>query len=111
MEYIGLNHPQQVYAQRNLLYAEMEVLQMVKRYQVYKKLRKEELALKNLLRKKIAEVKEQLQFLSHKLPPVNFERLGFEPRQKLSPEQLKKRNKLDDEIEDIKKRLLALQDH
>jgi hypothetical protein len=107
MEYIGLNPSEQKFGEKNLLYCEMEVLTTIKRYQLYKKLRKEELALKSLLKKKVNELKDELKSLDHMLPHVKLHK-QIEPMRIVDRRTLLKSNKLEEQITDIKNRLAAL---
>jgi hypothetical protein len=115
MEYIGLNPAQQLYSKRNLLYCEMEMLNTIKNYQLYKKYRKEEIALKKLLKKKILEIQDHVTELCRHMPHVHIEkpkpievpRAPAPAKPRLPPEP--KRDKLDEEIFNIKRRLAALQ--
>jgi len=47
MEYIKLDPSEQAYGKKNLLYCEMELLTILKRFKKYKQLRKEEFTKKN----------------------------------------------------------------
>lgn len=87
----------------------MEMLNSIKCYQYYKKLRKEELALKKLLKKKIDEVQSELLSLTRRMPKIKLQTLHTQPT-RLAPKSIQRRRKLDQEIEDIKRRLEALQD-
>ena len=106
MEYIALNPAEQSFGEKRLLQCEMEVLTTIKRYQLYKKLRNEENALKSLLKKKINELKDEIKSLDHILPHVKIHK---EEVHIIDRRTLAKRSKLDDQIADIKRRLAALQ--
>jgi len=68
MEFIKLNTSEQNYGKKNLLYSEMELLNMLKRFRKYKELRKEELALKSLLKKTVKSLKDEIRNLDDLLP-------------------------------------------
>ncbi|MCH7567956.1 MAG: hypothetical protein IIA87_00910 [Nanoarchaeota archaeon] len=105
IEYVKLGHSEQIYGKKNLLYGQMELLTIIKRYQEYKKLRKKELALKNQLRKKVNEMQQEMKSLDKLFPTVKHE--SYHTRTiKKTP---KKRDELDLEIEEIRTKLKALQ--
>jgi hypothetical protein len=103
-EYVSLNPSQQNYSKKNFLYCELELLNTVKHYKKYRKLRKEELALKSLLRRTLNELKAEIKTFESLLPDAHDPRLGAVH---ISRAQ-KARQELDDEITDIKKRLAEL---
>jgi len=72
-EFVRLTSPELVYGETNLLQSEMNLLTMLKQYQEYEFLRKEELFLKVELKKKIGEMREHLNALAKLLPESNFE--------------------------------------
>jgi hypothetical protein len=103
-EFIGLNPPAQVYGIKNLLYCEMELLSILKRYRSYKQLRKQELAIKVLLRKKIRELKAELKTFNELLPKVDEEEIHAK-----AIGEPKRRFELEMEIDEIKRKLTELQ--
>jgi len=107
MEYVGLSHSSQLYGKKQLLYCEMELLSTLKRYTKYKKLRKHESALKNLLKRKISQLKTEIKVLDKLLPKIVHKEL-LAPHIKMTPQERKHRSKLEDEIDDIKEKLKAL---
>jgi len=104
MGYIKLNHSEQVYGKKNLLYAEMELLNSIKQYKKYKKLRKEELALKFLLKKEIDEVREELKKLDGVLPEAKQTEFKISASKKTP-----KRSDLEREIEEVRRKIEELQ--
>lgn len=89
----------------------MEILTILKRYQKYKKLRAEEHAYKLLFRKKAREINEQVDALYKMLPhlpkPQKIEEQVERPKA-IIPQ--KKRDDLEIEIEEIKRKLQLLND-
>ena len=73
IEFVRLTSPELVYGETNLLQSEMNLLTMLKQYQEYEFLRKEELFLKVELKKKVGELKEHLNILAKLLPESRFE--------------------------------------
>jgi len=104
MEYIKLNPSEQIYGKKNLLYCEMELLTILKRFKRYKKLRKEELALKNLLIRTTNELKDELRKLDELLPEERDIGLRLTASKKTP-----KRSELEDEIEQIRRKIAELQ--
>lgn len=72
-EFVRITSPELVYGETNLLQSEMNLLTMLKQYQEYEFLRKEELYLKVELKKGIGELREHLNALAKMLPESNFE--------------------------------------
>lgn len=71
-EFVRLSDPERVYGQRNLLHSQLEVLNLVKSFSNYNKLRKEEFELKVALKSKIGEVYELIDSLENKLPKSDY---------------------------------------
>ena len=80
---------------------------IMKRYQRYKELRKQELALKGILRRKITEIMEEIKIADRVLPHVKAEKTEEE---RITNFPVKKRRDLETEIEDIKRKILRLQE-
>ncbi len=91
-EYVKLAHSERVYGETNLLQSQFSLLTVLKQYQVYELLRKEELLMKIELKKKIGELKEFLEILSKALP-----------ESKLIQEQEKKEEMKEEMIDKIEK--------
>ena len=104
-EYVEVDHSQQIYGKRNLLYCEMGLLSTTKRYQKYKKLRKQELALKTLLKRALSEIHEELRNFNSLLPETKH---STSEKFEISKGQ-KKREDLESEIDDIKRKIAELQ--
>ena len=71
-EYVRLSNSERVYGQRNFLQAQLELLDLVKSMQNYKKLRMEELVLKLALKNIAKEVEELVGKFDRYLPHVKF---------------------------------------
>lgn len=108
MEYVSLSPSEQNYSKKELLVTEMEILNVMKRYQKYKELRKQELALKSILRRKIIEVQEEIRLLDKILPKVHIEKTEEETA-KITSHVVKRRD-LESEIEEIKRKIERLQE-
>ena len=104
MRYVKLDHSEQVYGEKNLLYCEMELLNTLKRFRKYKKLRKEESALKNLLKKTINDLRDELRKLDEMLPKEKY--TGFKIN---ASRKTPKRSDLEQEIEQIRRKIAELQ--
>ncbi len=107
-EYIRLSRPEKIYGEKNLLKAQMEILRLIKSFEKYKSLRKEELNLKILLKTKIDETQEKIKLLDTLLPKVKDKRFLVK-QEKESPLSLKKRLSLEQQIEFIRKKIESLQ--
>jgi len=71
-EFVKLTPLEIVYGETNLLQSQLSILTAVKQHQEYKILRKQELLLKIELKKKIGELKEFLDTLNKALPESKF---------------------------------------
>lgn len=107
MEYIRLDVSEQLAGKRDMLYSQMEILSIMKRYQKYKLLRKEELALKSLFRKKVTELEEELKLLDKLIPRQHMPKIEPETAKLKLAEKTK--FDLEAEIESIKRKLEQLQ--
>mgnify|MGYP001560222481 CR=1 FL=1 len=103
MEYVKLIPEEQDYSRKNLLTAEMEVLNIMKRYQNLKDLRKKELMFKTALRRKVLELNEQIKIIDAALPKTKV-RHGEEDRIKMVANS-KRRSDLETEIDSIRRKL------
>lgn len=105
MEFVQVSGPARVYAQKNLFHSQLSLLNTVKIYHRYKLLKKEELKLKDLLRKKINELKTEINNFDKLLPKTHHK---AEVKQKPKKE-VKKRDELEIEIDKIRMKLAELQ--
>lgn len=71
-EYVKLSHSERIYGQRNFLQAQLELLDLARGMQVYKKLRMDELVLKVTLKTLIHEVKTLIEKFDRYLPHVKY---------------------------------------
>ena len=106
MEYVKLTASEQAYSKKELLMSQMETLNIMKRYQKYKELRKQELALKSILKRKIGEVREELSVIDRSLPRMKEK---TEEDNQVIRIPIKKRHDLESEIEEIKRKIERLQ--
>ncbi|MDP3881406.1 MAG: hypothetical protein Q8Q31_00825 [Nanoarchaeota archaeon] len=107
-EYIRLSRPENIYGERNLLKAQMEILKLIKAFEEYKRLRKEEFTLKILLKTKIEETKNNIKLLESLLPKADKKMFMPSEQPKANIRSIKKRLSLEQEIQAIKKKLEAL---
>lgn len=108
MEYVKLSESEQRYGKRELLQSQIEILSIMKRYQKFKELRKQELALKGILRRKISEFAEEIKIIDKVLPKAHVERTEEEKEKVVV--NAKKRRDLEAEINDIKRKIERLQE-
>jgi len=78
-EYVRLSYPERAYGQRNFLQAQLEILDLARGMQVYKKLRMDELVLKVTLKTLIHEVKTLIDKFDRYLPHVKYKAKKVEP--------------------------------
>ena len=102
-EFVGLESQQVIYGKKQLLYVEMELLTALQKYERYKKLRKEELAVKNLLKKVILELRKEMEIIIQYLPQIKVNSSA-----KAIKGTTAKRDTLEAEIQDIRKKIAAL---
>ncbi|MEK6909005.1 MAG: hypothetical protein AABX23_03060 [Nanoarchaeota archaeon] len=103
-QFIGLEKPHVVAGKKHLLYCEMEVLTSLKKYNNYKKFRKEELSLKNLLKKVITDMKKEMENMTQYIPQIKIKEVKPEII-KVAPE---KRDSLEIEIQNIRRKIAML---
>ena len=112
LEYVRFSTAESLYGERSLLFSELNILGFVKRLRNYKKLRSDELILKIVLKKKIDELKEQLEVFDKLLPHSKMAGLIKMPRPK---EELSLDDKealtLEQEVERIRRKLERLKDY
>ena len=71
-EYVRVKPAERVYGETNLLQSQLNLITLLKQYQEYKMLRKEEIYMKIELKKQIGELNEFLDHLSKLLPESKF---------------------------------------
>jgi hypothetical protein len=106
-EYVRISVGERFFGQRNLLHSQLELLDSLKHFKAYKKLRKEEFALKVALKSMLEETSGILDKLDRTLPKTKYVDYEDEPirgRKKKSVEP-----SLQDEIEEVKRKLGRLQ--
>ncbi len=102
--FVGLDKTHVTAGKKHLLYCEMEVLTSLKKYNSYKKYRKEELALKNLLKKVISEMKKEMENIIQYIPQIRVK----ETRAVVVKSTPVKRDALEEEIEKIRNKIAML---
>jgi len=106
-EYVRLSGVEKAHGQKGLLYSQLELLDLIKRFKTYKLLRNEEMLLKVMLKAKIAEAMVNLKKLDKILPVVHF----HEPKRDKDNAQKKNATliNLHDEIEMVRRKIENLQ--
>lgn len=113
-EFVRINNSEVGYSKKHLLNSELELLNLIKSFRVFRELRKEEFVLKVTLKNKIAEALDNLKELEKKLPKTHYK-----PEKKVKKveevkevkevvEQKKKKRTLEDEIEEVRRKLQGL---
>ncbi len=114
LEYVRFSGREGLYGEKNLLKSELTLLGFIKRMRNYKKLRNEELALKIVLKKKVDELKGQLEILDKILPHTKMAGLIKRPKPKNEMAGLSAEDKatltLEQEVEAIRRKLETLKD-
>lgn len=107
-EYVKLSSLESIYGQKQVLHTELELLGIVKRIMAFQKLRQEELILKIALKKEFDDTMENLKLLDKLLPHTKM--TGLIKKEFISEEIEEERGvlTLEQEIEQIKRRLEKL---
>lgn len=112
LKYVIIDYPQINAGKKHMLYIEMEILTALKKYESYKKLRKEELAVKNLLKKTISQLNEKIKVFDNLLPQLPKEQIPKFQANNAKPLQItktmQKRDVLEEQIEDLRRKISAL---
>lgn len=106
-EYIKLSRPEVVYGQKNFLKAQLDVLDIIKHYLEYQKLRKQEFISKIELKNRIDGVKEQIAVLEKVLPKTYMNESGKQNKIELEKES-KEVSALQQEVDLIREKLARL---
>ncbi|MBS3083681.1 hypothetical protein J4423_02650 [Candidatus Pacearchaeota archaeon] len=108
-QFVGIEPLQVNYGEKQLLYCEMEILTSLQKHERYKRYRKEELAIKNLLKKVVFELKKEMEILIEYIPQVKVIPLKAE---KVEIAKIivppSRRDALEDEIQSIRRKIAIL---
>ena len=111
LRHIKIDYNEALNAKRNVLSAEIDSLEVIKKIKSYKLLRKEENNIKNRLKKEISSIKSTLSLLESNLPK-EIKEMQDEEQNKLRNKEKDKRIQAKDnsksELEDIKRKLEML---
>ncbi len=105
MEYIQLTLSESVIGKKNLLYSQINILDLIKRLQESKKIKDEKLAIKLLIRKKANEAIEELKSLYKLLPQIRED--SSETDYEIKTKE-RRREDLELEIESIRRQIERL---
>ena len=103
-QFVGLDRTQIISGKKNLLYAEMEILTSLQKYERYKKFRKEEIALKSLLKKVVTELHKEMDIIIQYMPQIKVGSSSAEAIKSTTA----KRDVLEDEIISIRHKIAML---
>lgn len=103
-QFVGLDRAQIIGGKKNLLYVEMEILTSLQKYERYKKFRKEEIALKSLLKKVIADLHKEMDTIIQYMPQI---KVGYSSAEAIKSTTAK-RDVLEDEIQEIRRKIANL---
>ncbi|MBX4212036.1 hypothetical protein KW787_01090 [Candidatus Pacearchaeota archaeon] len=106
-EYVRISVSEKFYGQKNLLHAQLELLNNIKHLKEYIRLRKEELVLRVSLKNKLDDAIVSLEALSKILPKGNF----VTHNQKIREDMITDKDviTIEEELDEIKKKLSRLQ--
>lgn len=99
--YVKLYPEEAVDSKRNLLSAEINFLNIIKKIQAYKKLRVNELVKRNAMKKKLKLLSSEIKSLATLLPSTKMPDIEH----KCKPE---KERKIEDELKEIREKLASL---
>ncbi|MFH1425242.1 MAG: hypothetical protein ABIG28_00735 [archaeon] len=103
-EYVRLNGAERIYGQKHLLTAQLEFLNLIRSFRKYKRLRKYEMELKELLKNKIGDALVMVDKLENFLPKTHY----------MPEERVKKGKKdkkslsIEEEINELKRKIEGL---
>lgn len=107
-EYIRISAPERHYGRKHFLQAQLNMLNSMKHHTEYEKLRKEELLLKLQLKKLIEDAQNSARVLDALLPRIKV----HTPEQRETREELNEleaeERSIEQEIDEVKKRLMRL---
>lgn len=103
-KFVGLENSQVMAGKKHLLYAEMELLTALQKYERYKKFRKEELSIKNLLKKVIVDMRKEMDIIIQYMPQI---KVGSSSAEAIKGTTAK-RDTLEEEIQQIRRKIANL---
>ncbi len=108
MEYVRISSPEKKYGNKNLLRAQLALINSNKRILAYKELRSKEMLLRIELKLKITEALNLIKTLDKILPHIKIHS-EEKIQEKIKEEETKQEN-LEEELQRIKRKLSALQE-
>lgn len=109
VEYVRFSRPERLYGNRSLLHVQLETLEILRRIKAFQKLRNEELVLKIALKKKLDECAEALKVLDKLLPHAKMPWMHKKHEIEEEIEKESEIHTLDDEVEEIRRKLERLE--
>jgi hypothetical protein len=108
-KFVRISYPEKLYAQKNLLHSELELLVSTKYITEYKSLRSKEARLKIALKSRIGECLSLMKQLNKKLPKVKMPESDSLPIA-FTPQESPPSDSLDKELARIRSKLSQLQE-
>ncbi len=111
-EHVRIEQAECIFSEKNLLHAQLNVISLIKKYSSFKASRAEELLLKIALKNKIAEAKDSLALFEKLLPKPAIvpKTIKHELHEHSHYEAAhKKKQALETEVEEIRRKLASLQ--
>ena len=106
-EYVRLNSEERNFGMKSMLQSQLSVLNSLKKYKEFENIRREELTLKIALKAKIGETLHLIENLTRDLPKIKLEKEN-EEENFLFQEDNKTRQSMDNELEEIRRKLERL---
>jgi len=104
-EYVGLSAGEREFGGKNILHGQLDLIDLLKSFKIYKLLRQEELLLKVGLKSKIGEVLELIDKFEKKLPKTSY---SADEDKKDNAKKRKRDMGLQAEVEEIHEKLEKL---
>jgi len=111
LPYIQISSEETMDGKRNVLFSEMGLLNLAKKAYSYKKLRKQELAKKSILKKEVRKCLKGINSLMREIPEIDAAELKIEkeiPMVKETPGEIGKKRSIEQELIDIQGKLARL---
>lgn len=109
--HIKFNHPEAIKSKKDLLFAQKEILEILKHVKKYHLLRKKELTLKVKARKRLQEINKDLTHVKKDFPKLKIPDILKEEEKTEEKDKLEKidHSNIDKELEEIQKKLAKLE--
>lgn len=107
-EYVHISANEKIYSKKSLLQSQLELISLIKHLENYKNFRSQEILLKISLKNKIEELQSLILLLEKLLPKTSLSKKEITPQPKETTKAKKRRASLEEEVEEIRKKIAAL---